>query len=70
MKYKPDWDEARERLTRMWEGKPLERPCIAVAVSHARRTVVNPADKHDRKDWGPEIAQSYGMLNTPKQCTK
>ncbi len=28
--YKPDWDEAKRRLTAMWYGERLDRPCISV----------------------------------------
>jgi hypothetical protein len=30
MKYKPDWDEAKERFTALWEGRPMDRPGLAV----------------------------------------
>ena len=30
MRYKPDWDEAQKRLTALWYGEPLDRPCISV----------------------------------------
>ncbi|MHB9130086.1 MAG: uroporphyrinogen decarboxylase/cobalamine-independent methonine synthase family protein [Armatimonadota bacterium] len=32
MKYKPDWPQAKERLTALWEGQPLDRPCITVTA--------------------------------------
>lgn len=32
MKYKPDWDEARERLAALWEGRSIDRPCITVTA--------------------------------------
>ena len=32
MKYKADWPEARERLTALWRGELLERPCLAVTA--------------------------------------
>lgn len=32
MKYKPNWSEAKERLTALWEGRRLDRPCIAVSA--------------------------------------
>lgn len=35
MRYKPDWDDARERLTALWEGRCLDRPCIAVTAPQA-----------------------------------
>jgi hypothetical protein len=30
VKYKPDWKEAEARLSALWRGEELERPCIAV----------------------------------------
>ncbi len=32
MKYKPDWDEAAARYSALWEGRILDRPCIAVTA--------------------------------------
>ena len=32
MKYKADWDDAKARLTALWEGRCLDRPCIAVTA--------------------------------------
>ncbi len=32
MKYKPDWPEARVRLSALWAGEATDRPCIAVTA--------------------------------------
>ena len=32
MKYKPDWPQARQRLSALWQGELLERPCLAVTA--------------------------------------
>ncbi|MHC4714373.1 MAG: hypothetical protein ACYTAN_14070 [Planctomycetota bacterium] len=32
MKYKPDWQEARDRLSALWEGRVTDRPCISVTA--------------------------------------
>jgi hypothetical protein len=32
VKYKPDWPEARRRLTALWRHERLDRPCIAVTA--------------------------------------
>ncbi len=32
MRYKENWDEARERYCALWEGRCLDRPCIAVTA--------------------------------------
>jgi hypothetical protein len=39
MKYRPDWAEARRRLTALWQGERLDRPCMAVL---APQSVENP----------------------------
>ena len=43
MRYKPDWPEARERLTALWEGWPLDRPCIAVTAPSGANEPMPPA---------------------------
>ena len=30
MKYKPDWPDACERWTALWEGRCKDRPCMVV----------------------------------------
>lgn len=32
MRYKNDWPEARERLSALWQGRILDRPCLAVTA--------------------------------------
>jgi hypothetical protein len=39
MRYKPDWNEAQRRLSALWHGERLDRPCIAVTAPQA---VANP----------------------------
>ncbi len=50
--YKPDWPEAQRRLTALWNGERLERPCIAVK---APRSCANPtlvdAPANDEARW-------------------
>ncbi len=41
MKFKPDWNDAEQRLTDLWEGRPLDRPCMMVL---APQTGPPPAD--------------------------
>jgi hypothetical protein len=36
MKYKPNWPEAEERFTALWEGRFIERPCIAITAPNGR----------------------------------
>jgi len=32
MKYKPNWDDSRERWTALWEGRHLGRPCMTITA--------------------------------------
>lgn len=32
MKYKPDWERARERIVAWWDGELIDRPCIQVTA--------------------------------------
>jgi hypothetical protein len=36
MKYKRNWDESRERLCAVWEGRVLDRPCLAAYAPNGR----------------------------------
>ena len=43
MKYKPNWPEAKERLTALWHGRSFgNRPCIAVTAPSGRKRVPSP----------------------------
>jgi len=35
MKYKPDWHQAAERLTALWNHQPLDRPCVSIRAWQA-----------------------------------
>lgn len=51
MKYKDDWPDARQRLTALWQGEMLDRPCITVRAPKpgaAPRSVPRPADDEAR----------------------
>lgn len=51
MKYKPDWDRARERLTALWEGRCLDRPCMAVRAPSGRNVAGPPAPEPAERKW-------------------
>lgn len=54
MKYKPDWPEAKQRLTALWNHDVLERPCIAVTASSGKSTLpppVTPKQKWIDPEW-------------------
>lgn len=51
MKYKDDWPEAKERLTALWHGEMLDRPCIAVRAPQSAGSappLPTPADDEAR----------------------
>ena len=55
MKYKPDWPEARQRLTALWQGEVLDRPCLAVtAPSGAGLTAPSPPEDLEARWLDPE----------------
>lgn len=66
MKYKLDWHEAQQRLTALWHGERLDRPCIAVLASEevAEPTPVpEPADDEARwMDPAYRVAQARRQL--------
>ena len=52
MKYKADWPEARRRLTALWHGERLERPCIAVTAPQAvAAPTLVPTPDDDEARW-------------------
>lgn len=61
MKYKPDWPEARQRLTALWHHELIDRPCIAVRAPNGKAMPAPalPSDPRDR--WiNPEwLRQSF-----------
>ncbi len=51
MKYKCDWPETKRRLTALWMGERLDRPCIAVTAPQAVENpepIPEPADDEAR----------------------
>lgn len=51
MKYKADWDEACERLTALWNGQMLERPCITVTAPSGKHLPPPPQPISDEYRW-------------------
>ena len=51
MRYKPDWPEARERLSALWRGQPLDRPCIAVTAPSGQAVQWPPAPQSAEQRW-------------------
>lgn len=51
MRYKNDWPEAKRRLTALWRGERLDRPCLSVLAPQAVAAptpVPKPADEEAR----------------------
>jgi hypothetical protein len=42
MKYKSDWDEAKGRLTALWNGETLDRACLAVTAPNGKKRPAPP----------------------------
>ncbi len=61
MKYKHDWDDACQRLTALWRGEPLDRPCIGVASPQP--PTVQPLTPHDPEaQWlDPAVVKSLAL---------
>ena len=55
MKYKPNWAEAQERLTALWNHKSIDRPCIAVTASNGKQWPAPIARKVEDKWLDPDF---------------
>jgi len=55
MKYKPDWTEAKERLTALWHGEIVDRPCIAVTAPAPSGTPQPKADSPEQQWTDPDF---------------
>ena len=67
MKYKPDWDEAKARLTALWNGETLDRACLSVtAPSGKRRTAPAPRDA-EAKWLDPDTVIPTGLAGIENQ---
>jgi hypothetical protein len=51
VKYKPDWNEARERLCALWHHEVIDRPCIAVTAPSGRTVSPPPAPSEPKEKW-------------------
>jgi hypothetical protein len=51
MKYKPDWDDAQERLTALWQGRARGRPCLAVTAPSGRGLQPPPLPPDPEARW-------------------
>jgi len=54
MRYKPDWPDARERLAALWDGRPLDRPCIAITAPSGANEPVPPPTSFEQRWTDPE----------------
>ena len=60
MLYKPDWEQARQRLVAWWEGEILDRAVIQVT---ARRDGVEPTSRWTL--WSPSHFLNDPVLHVP-----
>ncbi|MDP6778182.1 MAG: hypothetical protein QGI83_15610 [Candidatus Latescibacteria bacterium] len=51
MRYKPDWEDARKRLTALWNHDLVDRPCIAVTAPNGRSVDRPPAPASAHQKW-------------------
>lgn len=62
MEFKSDWPEAAQRLSDLWNGRPLDRPCIAVTAPYDRGFMPkDPAREYtpEEKWLAPDIVLHY-----------
>jgi hypothetical protein len=68
MLHKQDWPEARRRLTALWRGERLDRPCLAVRAPHpAPACAPAPVPADDQARWldpGYVVADARRQLET------
>ncbi|MDW7656176.1 MAG: hypothetical protein SCM11_03255 [Bacillota bacterium] len=69
MKYKNDWSDAQKRLTALWHGEMLDRPCLAVRAPHnCQASELPPVPKSAEARWlDPEYladAARYQITHT------
>lgn len=50
MKYKPSWQETEERLSKLWYGEKLDRPCIGVTAPAEQAGPVAPPPPENLED--------------------
>jgi hypothetical protein len=51
MKYKPDWEDAKKRLTALWNHEVLDRPCIAVTAPNGKNGDPPPPPAAPQQKW-------------------
>jgi hypothetical protein len=65
-KYKPDWPEAKERWTALWEGRHIGRPCIAVKAP--RKGAPTPPPLPAAEPWRRWIDPEWIVANARAQA--
>ena len=63
MKYKPDWDEARDRLSALWRGDLVGRPCIAVHAPSGRNVELPPPATPEQRWLDPDWVVRSALAN-------
>jgi hypothetical protein len=54
MRYKTNWPEAKERLTALWEGRVLDRPCISIRAPNGVKVECPPPVSGEQKWLDPD----------------
>jgi hypothetical protein len=62
MKYKPNWPEAEKHLLALWEGKFIERPCIAITTPNGRMIARRSRPVSGEQKWLDERFICQNML--------
>jgi hypothetical protein len=51
MKYKPDWQDAKRRLTALWHHDLTDRPCISVTAPNPQKSASVREPATPRQKW-------------------
>jgi len=63
MKYKPDWGEAQKRLTALWHGEIIDRPCIAVRALGGNNVPRSRPESPEQKWIDPEFVAADAVAS-------
>lgn len=67
MKFKPDWEEAKARLTAMWNGEMLDRACLSITAPSGKK-IPRPTPRDAEAKWlDPEVVIPSGLAGMENQ---
>jgi hypothetical protein len=67
MKFKPDWDEAKARLTALWNGEELDRPCLFMTAASGKNIKVPPPRDAEARWLDPDYVIPAGIASIENQ---